>query len=326
MRYLKLVQERLSSLSQVESFAFVRWPPALWPQTTAVFLPGQSPARPEDSFLVSWNNVTPGFFETLGIPITQGRGFEERDLEASRHSVVINQALAERMWPQSEPIGKILMVGSKPYEVVGIARYQDVQKGGDAHRPFLFLAEFGYNRSGYNRLLVRLRGEPERLLPSLLREIARLDPNVAITEQIPLSRSLENIYAPVTLAMVVLTFAGGLTLLLTAIGLYGALAVAVGQRTREIGIRMALGARPIGILRLILREGVAVTIFGIAIGVCAATVLTDLLSAYLYGVQKNDPLTFAAMTLVLVCVAIAACVLPASRAAQIDPNVALRQE
>ena len=320
-RYLKLVQERLSSLSQVESFAFVRWPPALWPQTTAVFLPGQPPARPEDSFQVRVNSVTPGFFETLGIPIVQGRGFEEKDLDANRHSVVINQALAERMWPQTDPVGQILMVGSKPYEVVGIARYQDVQPGGDAHRPFLFRAEFGYNR-----LLVRLQGKPERLLPSLVREIVSVDPNVAISEQLPLSRLLQNLYAPVTLAMIVLTFIGGLTLLLTAIGLYGALAVAVGQRTREIGIRMALGARPIGILSLILREGMAVTIFGIAIGVCAATVLTDLLSAYLYGVQRNDPLTFGAVTLLLVCVAIAACALPASRASQIHPIVALRQE
>src|SRR5262249_34878919 len=157
---------------------------------------------------------------------------------------------------QKDPVGQILMVGSKPYEVVGIARYQDVQPGGDARRPFLFRAEFGYNR-----LLVRLRGEPERLLPSLLREIVGGDPNVAISDHLPFSRWLENMYAPVTLAMVVLTFTGGLTLLLTAIGLYGALAVAVGQRTREIGIRMALGARPIGILSLILREGVAVTIF-----------------------------------------------------------------
>jgi len=112
-------------------------------------------------------------------------------------------------------------------------------------------------------LLVRLRGEPEGLLPAVVREIVRVDPSVTISEQLPLSRKLQNRYAPVTLAMVVLTFAGGLTLLLTAIGLYGALAVAVGQRTREIGIRMALGARPIGILGLILREGMAVTIFGI---------------------------------------------------------------
>ena len=160
----------------------------------------------------------------------------------------------------------------------------------------------------------------------MVREIVRVDPSVTISEQLPLSRKLQNRYAPVTLAMVVLTFAGGLTLLLTAIGLYGALAVAVGQRTREIGIRMALGARPIGILSLILREGMAVTIFGIVAGACAASVLTDLLSAYLFGVHKNDPLTFASAMLLLICVAIGACSLPASRAAQIDPIMALRQE
>src|SRR5262249_12423112 len=104
------------------------------------------------------------------------------------------------------------------------------------------------------------------------------------------------------------------------------LAVAVGQRTREIGIRMALGARPLGILTLILREGMAVTVFGVAIGLCAATMVTALLSAYLYGVQRNDPLTFAGVTLFLLCVAAAACALPASRAARVHPVVALRHD
>jgi len=212
------------------------------------------------------NGVTPGYFETLRIPIVEGRGFEPRDLDADRHSIVVNQALAERLWPRTDAIGQTLMVGSKPYVVVGIARYQDVQPRGDAQRPFLFRAEFGGSR-----LLMRLRGDAERLLPGVVREIAAVDPNMAIGQQSTLTSVLENTYAPVTLTMMVLTFTAGLTLLLTAIGLYGALALAVGQRTREIGIRMALGARPAGILGLILREGVAVTLGGIAIGVVAAT-------------------------------------------------------
>jgi putative ABC transport system permease protein len=318
---LQRVQERLSTLNQVESFAFARWPPAIWPQTTPVSLPGQAPARPEDSFQVRMNGVTPGYFEMLRIPILQGRGFQPQDLNTDRHSVVINQALAERLWPGTDPTGQTLMVGSKPYVVVGIARYQDVQPGGDARRPFLFRAEFGGSR-----LLVRLRGDAERLLPTLVREIAAVDPNMAIGQQAPLTSVIENTYAAVTLAMMVLTFTAGLTLLLTAIGLYGALALAVGQRTREIGIRMALGARPAGILGLILREGVAVTICGLAVGVVAATMVSSLLSSYLYGVQRNDPLTFVVVALLLVIVASAACALPASRAAHIDPNIALRQD
>ncbi len=320
-RYLTRVRDRLSSLSEVESFAFARWTPPQWPQTAPVFLPGQPPARPEDSFQARLNNVTPGFFETLGIPIVQGRGFEPQDLDDGRSSVVINQALADRMFPQQDAIGRTLMVGTRACEVVGIARYRDVRRGGDTENPVLFRAEFG----GY-RVLVKLRGDPEQLLPTLVREIASVDPNVAVGQRIALSRWLENVYAPVTLGMVVLTFVGGLTLLLTAIGLYGALAVAVGQRTREIGIRMALGARPIGILGSILREGMAVTIAGMIAGICAASLLTGLLSFYLYGVQRNDPVTFAAVTALLVGVAMAACALPASRAAHIDPNIALRQE
>jgi ABC-type antimicrobial peptide transport system permease subunit len=154
--------------------------------------------------------------------------------------------------------------------------------------------------------------------------LSAVDPEVAISEGLSLSRLIENMYAEVPLAMRVVGYAGGLGLLLTAIGLSGVLALAIGQRTREIGVRMALGARVPSILSLILREGIALALAGLALGVVSAIVLGRLLTRFLYGITPNDPLTYGVATVVVGGVALAACALPAWRAARVDPMVALR--
>jgi putative ABC transport system permease protein len=171
-----------------------------------------------------------------------------------------------------------------------------------------------------------VKGDVSRILPRLRREITAVDPSVTISEELPLRRLLENMYADVALAMRVLTYAGGLGLLLTAIGLYGALALAVGQRTREIGIRMALGARVPWILSLVLREGMGIASIGIAVGLVAAALLTPALARFLYGTATSDPTPYVAAAVLSGGIALAACSLPAWRAARIDPFVALRGE
>jgi ABC-type antimicrobial peptide transport system permease subunit len=164
------------------------------------------------------------------------------------------------------------------------------------------------------------------MLPLLRQEIVAVDPNVAISEALLLSRLIENMYAEVPLAMRVVGYAGGLGLLLTAIGLYGVLASAVGQRTREIGIRMALGAHVPSILSLILREGIALALAGLALGLASAIVLSRLLTRFLYGITPSDPVTYGVATVLVGGVALAACAIPAWRAARVDPMVALRYE
>jgi ABC-type antimicrobial peptide transport system permease subunit len=214
---------------------------------------------------------------------------------------------------------------AKPYEVIGVAQYKGVRRGGVAPGASLFRVDWA-SAAVSGRMLVRVKRDSRTMLPLLRQEIVAVDPNVAISEALPLSGLIENMYAEVPLAMRVVGYAGGLGLLLTAIGLYAVLALAVGQRTREIGVRMALGARVPSILSLILREGMALALAGLALGLASAFVLSRLLTRFLYGITPSDPVTYAVATVLVGGVALAACAMPAWRAARVDPMVALRYE
>jgi predicted permease len=331
--YLRSVQRHLGSLGEVESVAFVRFPPTLTPGAVPVFLPGHAPSAPDEAIRVPQHLVTAGFFETLAIPIVRGRAFDARDSQSGRHSVVVDQVLAARLWPDTDPIGQTLFVqarelggaDAKPYEVIGVAQYKGVRRGGVAPGASLFRVDWA-SAAASGRMLVRVKRDARTMLPLLRQEIVAVDPNVAISEALPLSGLIENMYAEVALAMRVVGYAGGLGLLLTAIGLYAVLALAVGQRTREIGVRMALGARVPSILSLILREGMALALAGLALGLASAFVVSRFLTRFLYGITPSDPVTYGVATVLVGGVALAACAIPAWRAARVDPMVALRYE
>jgi putative ABC transport system permease protein len=327
-RYFRDLQRHLESVGEVESVAFVRFPPALLPRAVPdvpVYLPGHAPSAPDEAIRVPHYLVTPGFFETLAIPIVRGRVFDARDAQSGRQSVVVDQVLAARLWPDADPIGQTLFVQGKPHDVIGVAQYTGVRPGGAAPGASLFRTDW-VSATGSGRMLVRVKGDARTMLPLLRQEIVAVAPEVAISEALSLSRLIENMYAEVPLAMRVVAYAGGLGLLLTAIGLYGVLALAVGQRTREIGVRMALGARVPSILSLILREGIALALAGLALGLASAMVLSRLLTRFLYGITPNDPVTYGVATVLVGGVALAACAIPAWRAARVDPMVALRYE
>ena len=331
--YFRNLQSHLESLGEVQSVAFVRFPPMLPPGAVPVFLPGRAPSTPDEAIRVAQHLVTPGFFETLTIPIVKGRAFDARDSQSGRQSVVVDQVLAARLWSDTDPIGQTLFVQTrelggtvaKPHEVIGVVDYKGVRPGGAAPGASLFRVDWA-SAAVSGRTLVRVKGDARAMLPLLRQEIVAVDPNVAISEALPLSGLIENFYAEVPLAMGVVGYAGGLGLLLTAIGLYGVLAQAVGQRTREIGVRMALGARVPSILCLILREGIALALIGLALGLASAIVLSRLLTRFLYGIPPNDPVTYGVATVLVGGVALAACAIPAWRAARVDPMVALRYE
>jgi predicted permease len=332
-RYCSNLQRHLESLGEVESVTFIRFPPTMQPGAVPVFLPGQAPSPPAEAIRVPQHVVTPGFFETLGIPIVRGRAFDARDAQSDQQSVVVDQVLAARLWPDRDPIGQTLFVqtrelggiDAKPHEVIGVAQYKGVRPGGAPPGPSLFRVDWAFV-TGSGRMLVRVKGDARTMLPFLRQEIVAVDPNVAVSEELSLSRLIENRYAEVPLAMRVVGYAGALGLLLTAMGLYGVLSLAVGQRTREIGIRVALGARVPSILGLILRDGIALALAGLALGLVSAMVLSRLLTRFLYGITPNDPVTFGIATVLVGAVALAACAIPAWRAARIDPMVALRYE
>ena len=334
--YFRRVQQHLESLGEVESVTFVRFSPPLQPNAVAVYLPGHAPSAPDDAMRVRHSPVTPGFFETLALPIVRGRAFDARDSQSAQQSVVVDQVLAARLWPDSDPIGQTLFIQGcdwpcprpapwTPHEVIGVAQYKGVRPGGAAPEASLFRVNWA-SAAGSGRMLVRVKGDSQSMLQLLRQEIVAVDPNVPISEALPLSRLIENMFAEVPLAMRVIGYAGGLGLLLSAIGLYGVLALAAGQRTREIGVRMALGARVPSILTLILREGIAIALAGLALGLVWAIVMSRMLTRFLYGITSTDPVTYVVAVVLVGAVALAACAIPAWRAARVDPMVALRYE
>jgi len=320
--YFGEVQRRLQSLPGVRSVAFAFRPPLRGQELpeVSVSLPADDGLPPQYVLRVKQNVVTPAFFEALAIPLIRGPGFASRDLESDR-AVVVNEVLAKQLWPGIEAIGRTLVIDGKPHELVGIVRYDDFSRSEEAPGPFLFRAGLASNR-----MMVRVDREPRQMLALLRREVRAVDPEVAMTAERPFADMLRDSFAPVTLAMSVLGNAGGLALLLSAMGLYGVLAVAVAQRTREIGIRIALGATASGVIALVVRDGLRLILTGLALGTSWAIASTGGLSDYLHGVTRNDPSTFGVITLVLALVGLLACYIPARRAAKIDPVQALRSE
>jgi predicted permease len=322
--YLDEVRRRLESLPFVESISYSWVPPPFWFSTATIYLPGQNPSRPEDTFRVPVNWVSARFFDTLRIPVVRGHGIEQRDIDHGRPLVVVNEALAVRLWTGQDPIGRTLMVDGRPLEVVGIVRYEGLRAGGETTHPYLFSSDTGARQQG--SLLVRVKGDVVTALPTLRREILAADSDVPINQATSLTSVIANQQADVRIAMGVLSFAGALALLLTMLGLYGVVALWVGQRTREIGIRVALGATSAGIVALVLRQGLRLVVIGLPLGFAAALSSVRLLSSYLYGVSATDVTTFSAITVALTCVALFACYVPARRAMRIDPVQALRHD
>jgi macrolide transport system ATP-binding/permease protein len=323
-RYTSNVRRRLESLQFVESVSFSWVPPPFSFATANILLPGQQPARSEDTLEVSVNWVSPHFFDTLRIPVLRGRGFEQRDIDHVRPLAVINEALARRLWREQDPVGRTLMVDGRPFEVVGIVRYEGLRAAGDTARPYLFCSDTGTRQQG--SVFVRVKGDIAAALPTLRREILGVDAAVPIRQAMSLSSVIANQEADVPIAMGVLSFAGGLALLLTTLGLYSVVALWLGQRTREIGIRMALGATSGGIVTLVLREGLRLVLIGLPLGVGAALAAGRVLSSDLYGVSATDPATISGITALLAGVALFACYVPARRALRVDPVQALRHD
>ncbi len=265
--YFEGVVRRLESLAEVQSVAFARWPPTLR-VSVSVSLPMGASGAPEGTLRVAENTVTPGFFEMLHIRLVRGRAFEDRDRREGRTSVVVNQALAERLWPNRDPIGETVIVNGKPHGVIGVAAYKDLAVG-EAPAPFLFRGDSSAAIAS-GRLLVQVKGDLALALPLLEGPDPRGGSGCRRCPGAALTRLVENYHAEVPLAMRVASFTGGLALLLSAIGLYSALALSVSQRTREIGIRKALGGQTASVVALVLRQGMTPTLIGIGAGLFAA--------------------------------------------------------
>jgi predicted permease len=264
----------------------------------------------------------------MNTPIVEGRGFTEHDDQIAPPVVVVNETLAQRFWPNESPIGKRVQLGSAktPYrEVVGVAKNGKYFLLGEPPTEYMFVPH-SQNYDGKMTLLARTSGEPEHLAGAMRQEVANLDSELPVYGVKSMPRFLDRILSGSKSIAALATIFGVIALLMAAVGLYGVMSYSVAQRTREVGIRMALGARTGDVLRLVLKEGLSLVCAGIGIGLVAAVAISGLLGSMLYGISTTDAVTFVTIPFVLALVALLASYLPARRATKVDPMVALRYE
>jgi predicted permease len=274
--------------------------------------------------------VSPGLFETLGIEIVRGRAFTGQDHADASGAIVINETLARTGWPGQDPIGRRMRPGGEGSQapwvtVVGVIR--DVHRADvtRAIRPELYLCALQVTPRT-QMLLVRTAGDPASILASVRREVHAIDPQLPLYEAGTLQGQLhDSLRQPRFQATLFAGFAA-IALLLSAVGIYGVTTHAVSQRTHEVGIRMALGARRADVMALMLAQHLRPALAGVLLGFVGAFAMSRSLNSLLYGVGATDPLTFGLMSLGLLGVAIVACWIPARRAMRVDPLVALRAE
>ena len=290
---------------------------------------GEPAPPPGESHGTSVRVIEPDYFRTMSIPLLRGRTFEEREFAQQSNVVVINKALADKYFHGKDPIGQKIIIDMKdtnlPDEIIGVV--------GDVHESSLASAPEPLSYWPYPELpyavmtvVVRTATPPLSMVPAIRDALQQLDKNQPMAKISTMDQLISDSVARSRFTMLLLSIFAGLALTLACIGIYGVIAYSVAQRTHEIGIRLALGAQRRDVLKLILRQGLRLALIGVVIGVSAGLLLTRLITSLLYGTKPGDPLTFAAVSALLILVALLACYVPALRAMRVDPMVALRYE
>lgn len=325
-RYVASVAQRVAALPGVEQVAFARGSGFTWstsPADVGVGTSAGDSARRADAHFVS-----PAFFQTLHVPVLEGREFSNRDVAGSPLVAIVSAPLAQTLFPGGDAIGRTLYAQGKAFRIVGIVPDYRVHAAHETLSPMAFFA-FWQNALGAEqdaRFVVRVHTDPARMLAMLQRAVRAINPGVPVAEVMTLSHQVDASYPQIRLGQNVLLASGGLALLLSGIGLYGMIAFLVTRRTRDIGLRIALGAPPVRVAGQLVRGGMRAAAAGLAAGLIGAWSLSHLLSTWLVGVQPHDPIAYAAAAFAVAIAALIACAIPAARAAAIDPAAALRVE
>jgi predicted permease len=329
MAFYRAVLDRVSQVPGVQSAASTRNLPLQGtPETWPVSVDGQPPAVPGSAPVVPVHQVSPRYFDTIGIPLLQGRAFADTDHETAPSVVVVSRAMAERFWPGRDAVGQAVRFApdaAATATVVGVVGDVRQARLAAAGEPSLYVPQAQQGRRGFT-LVLRVAGDPRLLEAAVRREILAVDPQHPIIRSAAMEDVMADALAQPRLMAVLLGTFGALALLLAALGTYAVIAYAVSLRTPEFGIRMALGATPRQVFRIVLREGAGLALVGVALGTATALAVTRLLASQLYGVSVTDAATYAAVAVLLLATTMLACYLPARRATRVDPLIALRYE
>ena len=339
VRYdLRKLHDTLAALPGVQQISMQRGGLPMWGDSEDAFwIDGQAkPARHADMPSALWYEVEPDYLKAMGIPLIRGRFFTAQDNEYSPLVTVIDESFAEKYFPHEDPIGKGIVDEflGKPAEIIGVVGHvkhwgldDKINLNAQFYIPFMQIPDKFISRAADSTgVLIRTQGEPLALVGAVRKKVLETNSQDVVFEAHSYEEIVSRSFAERWFSMVLLGVFAALALVLSSIGIYGVISYVVGQRTHEIGIRIALGAQRKDVLALVLGEGTRTTLLGVGIGLVAALGLTRLMVSVLYGVSATDPLTFVAVAGVLAAVALAACYIPARRAMRVDPIVALRYE
>jgi predicted permease len=318
--------QRVRALPGVEAAAYARVVPLGYEgySSTPIAVDGYEP-QPNEQPAADYNEVSPDYFATMGIPLISGREFARADDENAPRVTIVNQTMVAWYWRGQDPIGQRLQVKGNWVQVVGVAKDSKYYSMDERPRAFFYVPLHQYFAIEPD-IHIRTPQPLQTIQTALIREVRALDPNLALYEMITLQEQVNRSTSQQLVAVTLVAFFGGLALLLASIGLYGVMSYTVSQSTRELGLRMALGAGTSNVLRLVLLRSLQLTTTGLIIGIALALLLTRLLGNLLYQVSPRDPLAFAAAFAVMTLASAAACFLPAWRATRTDPIQALRAE
>ena len=331
-RFYQTALAKVSAIAGVESAALAtRVPMQLNANNWEIWVPGRH--RPgEHGDAVEVTTVSPEYFKTMGVGIVEGRAFTDADRPDTPRVAIVNETLARGIWPGQSAIGKIFHTRGgvgPPFEIVGVSADHKVKTLSEPPTPFLQVS-FTQRPSAYAAIVARTRGDAPALLREMRRELLSIDPNIVFVENQTMETQVDATLFPMRASAWLVSGVGLVAMLLAAIGLYGVIAYSVARRTKEIGIRVALGARPGAVVGLVMRQGLLVAAAGLITG-CVATALVGVLAArtiagVLYRVSIGDPFSWLGAAVLLIAVSALANLVPAWRASRVDPSAALRIE
>src|SRR6266850_2354037 len=325
--FFEQLETRIAGLPGVEAVGFITDLPLSGQSNDMPYAVEGRPVVASNKAFADFRRVNQNYLSAMRIPLRRGRNFTEQEVRQSDKAIVVSQAFVDRVFPNEEALGKRLIIWSgirnEPYEIIGIVgdtRYQSLQGEPSATmyvptREFLFV-----------NLVIRTQGDPLSLVGGVRKEVNALDPDQPIAAIRPMTEWVAMSAAGARYRTILLGLFALLAMILAATGIYGVMSYSVAQRTQEIGVRMALGARPLDVLKLVVRQGMMLALIGVIVGLAGALALTRVMSSLLFGVTERDPITFVAVAALLIVVAFISCFVPAHRATRVDPLIALRCE